>query len=48
MKYEFTINRWEKEILSGGLNNIIKERNTRELRNRQFISQNNWKSNNIV
>jgi len=42
-----TIYRWEKNILPRGLSNIITERNTRELRNRQFIRQNNWKANSI-
>jgi hypothetical protein len=38
----------EKKILPSDLSNIITKRNTRELRNRQFIRQNNWKSNSIL
>jgi hypothetical protein len=40
--------RWEKNKIPEGLSNILSERQTRHLRNRQFVRENNWKKDSIA
>ena len=40
--------RWLKNKIPKGLKNIIVERNSRNLRNRQFIRESNWRQDSIA